>query len=253
VGIRGFLFDQDGVIIDTERDGHRVAFNRAFLDLGFSAQWEPGEYHRLLQIAGGKERLRAYLHEKGFGTPVAPAEEDSVIARLHARKTDIFLELLESGALPLRPGVRRLMEEAMSLGLVLGVCTTSNERAARAVTSTVLGSIHFDLVLAGDIVREKKPDPEIYILAMQKTGLAPRECVVIEDSRIGVEAAKAAGAFVVATTNAYTEQEDLAAADIVVTSLGDPGGERGVLKRGLAGVSYDGVLTARQLVDCFSG
>jgi len=251
VSIRGILFDQDGVIIDTERDGHRVAFNRAFREMGFSAQWDPDEYHRLLQTAGGKERLRAYLREKGFGRPVPPAEEDAVIARLHARKTDLFLQLLESGALPLRPGIRRFMEEASGLGLVLGVCTTSNERAARAVTGTILGSIRFDVVLAGDIVEKKKPDPEIYLLAMRRTGLAPRECIIVEDSRIGVEAAKRAGSFVVATTNAYTEREELGDADIVVTCLGDPDGERGILRHGFLGMPYDGVLSARQLVEYF--
>jgi HAD superfamily hydrolase (TIGR01509 family) len=181
---------------------------------------------------------------------VALGDEEALITHLHKRKTDIFLEMLEVGTLPLRPGVRRLMEEINKLGLLLGVCTTSDERAARAVTSTILKGIRFDLVLAGDVVARKKPDPEIYYLALQKVGLQGCECIAIEDSHIGVEAAKEAGLFVVATTNPYTEHEDLDKADIVVTCLGDPGGEKGTLRRG--SLRHDGVLRARQLVEHFS-
>lgn len=248
--IRGFLFDQDGVIIDTERDGHRVAFNRALEEFGLDASWDPEVYHDLLRIAGGKERLRHFLHGPGSRLSVAPADEEALIARLHRRKTDIFLQMLEAGTLPLRPGVRRLMEEINELGLFLGVCTTSDERAARAVTSTILKGIQFDLLLAGDVVARKKPDPGIYQLALRKAGLKGRECIAIEDSQNGVEAAKEAGLFVVATTNPYTEAEDLSRADIVVTCLGDPDGEKGTLRRG--SLAHDGVIRARQLVEHFS-
>ncbi len=253
--IRGFFFDQDGVIIDTERDGHRVAFNRAFQELGFPARWDVELYGELLQVAGGKERLRHYLHTGGVEAPMAAGEEEALIARLHARKTDIFIQMLESGALPLRPGVRRFMEEVNQEGLVLGVCTTSDVRVALAVTSTILRGIKFDFMLAGDVVKRKKPDPEIYRLALGKTGLHPGECIVIEDSEIGIEAAKEAGLFVVATPNGYTMKEDLGRADLVVSSLGDPDGEKGFLMRGsLAGAQrrYDGVLGVDQLLRLFS-
>lgn len=252
--IRGFFFDQDGVIIDTERDGHRVAFNRAFHELGLPARWDVDLYGELLKIAGGKERLRHFLRTPGSGAPVAPGTEDELIARLHERKTDIFIEMLESGGLPLRPGVRRLMEEINRKGLVLGVCTTSDARVALAVTTTILRGIRFDFVLAGDVVTRKKPDPEIYRLALHKAGLRAGECIVIEDSQIGIEAAKDAGLFVVATPNGYTAKEDLSRADIVVSSLGDPGGETGKLLRGsIAGSrrQYDGVLRLDQLVERF--
>jgi beta-phosphoglucomutase-like phosphatase (HAD superfamily) len=159
--IRGFFFDQDGVIIDTERDGHRVAFNRAFHDLGFDVQWDPETYYRLLEIPGGKERLRHYVQTRGLGTAIAPGDEQQLVEQLHERKTDIFLAMLEDGSLPLRPGVRRFMKEVNTLGLALGVCTTSSERTARAITEKILPDIHFDVVLAGDVVARKKPDPEI--------------------------------------------------------------------------------------------
>ncbi len=251
--IRALIFDQDGVIIDTERDGHRVAFNMAFREFGFNFEWDVEKYHELLQIAGGKERMRHYLHTEGFGVEVKPEEEDDLIKRLHQRKTEIFIELIESGKLPIRPGVRRLMREAMDAGLIIGVCTTSNERAAHAIAYQILKDIRFDFVLAGDVVSRKKPDPEIYLLALERTGLRPDQCIVIEDSRNGVLAAKAAGMHVVATTNVYTEREDLSEADIVVTCLGDPDGEKGVLKKGGEGLAYDGVLRLDQLIAYFSG
>ena len=250
--IKALIFDQDGVIIDTERDGHRVAFNQAFREFGFDFQWDVEKYHELLQVAGGKERMRHYLHTEGFGVEVKPEEEDDLIKRLHKRKTEIFIELIESGKLPLRPGVKRLMQEAMDAGLVLGICTTSNERAAHAIAYKILKDIRFDFVLAGDVVSRKKPDPEIYLLALERTGLKPEQCIVIEDSRNGVLAAKAAGMHVVATTNAYTEREDLSEADIIVTCLGDPDGEKGVLKKG-EGLDFDGVLRLDQLIAYFSG
>lgn len=250
--IKAIFFDQDGVIIDTERDGHRVAFNQTFKEFGYNFEWSVEKYHELLQIAGGKERMRHYLHTEGFGVAVKPEEEDDLIKSMHKKKTQTFIELIESGKLPLRPGVKRLMQEAMDAGLRLVVCTTSNERAAQAVAYGILKDITFDFVLAGDIVSKKKPDPEIYNLALEKTGLKPEECIVIEDSRNGVLAAKAAGLSIVATTNIYTEKEDLSDADIVVTCLGDPDGEKGELRQGGEGLDYDGVLRVNQLVEYFS-
>lgn len=250
--IKAILFDQDGVIIDTERDGHRVAFNKTFKEFGYDFEWDPDYYHELLQVAGGKERMKHHLHTKGFGIPVKPEEEDELIKTMHKRKTAIFVDLIESEQLPLRSGVRRLMKETMDAGLVLGVCTTSNERSAHAVAYKILKDIKFDFVLAGDVVKNKKPAPDIYNLALEKTGLKPEECVVIEDSRNGVLAAKAAGMHVVVTTNGYTEKEDVSDGDIVVTSLGDSDGERGVLKQGGEGLDYDGVLHVDQLVKYFS-
>ena len=251
--IKAVLFDQDGVIIDTERDGHRVAFNQTFKEFGYDFEWDVDEYHELLQVAGGKERMRHYLYTKGFGVEVKPEEEDELIKAMHKVKTQRFVELIESGELPLRPGVKRLMQEVMDAGLTLGVCTTSNERAARAVAYKILKDVKFDFVLAGDVVSKKKPDPEIYNLALEKTGLKPEECIVIEDSRNGVLAAKAAGMHVVATTNVYTEKEELHEADLVVTCLGDPGGEKGELKQGGESLDYAGVLHLDQLMAYFSG
>ncbi len=250
--IKAIIFDQDGVIIDTERDGHRVAFNETFKEFGFDVEWGVDKYHELLQVAGGKERMRHHLHTDGFGVEVKPEEEDDLIKKLHKRKTEIFIELIESGKLPLRPGVKRLMKEGMDKGLIVGVCTTSNEKAAQAVAYKILKDIKFEFVLAGDIVSKKKPDPEIYLLGLKEGKLKPEECIVIEDSRNGVLAAKAANMNIVATTNIYTEKEDLSEADIVVTCLGEPDGEKGQLKQGGQGLDFDGVLHIDQLLKYFS-
>ena len=229
--IKAFIFDQDGVIIDTERDGHRVAFNRAFAEFGVNAEWGVEEYHELLQVGGGKERMMHYFGAKGFGAELTPEEEQNLIRRLHERKTQIFIELLEGGSLPLRPGVRRIMEEAAALGLQLGICTTSNQRAAQAIAARMLVGIPLRFVLAGDVVTHKKPGPEIYLLALKQTGLRADECIVFEDSHIGAVAAKAAGMYVVATVNHYTENEDLSMADAVVSCLGDSAGDRASVLR----------------------
>ena len=250
--IKAIFFDQDGVIIDTERDGHRVSFNMTFKEFGFTDEWSVDYYHELLQIAGGKERMKHHAQTKGFSKPIPPEELDELVKTMHKRKTALFVELIETGKLPLRPGIHRFMKEAMDAGLLLAVCTTSNEQAARAITGKILSDIKFDLVLAGDVVSKKKPDPEIYNLALAKTGLKPDEVIVVEDSKNGVLAAKAAGTHVVVTTNYYTEKEDVSGGDIIVTCLGDPNGEKGRLTKGGKSLQHDGVLHVRALIDYFS-
>jgi HAD superfamily hydrolase (TIGR01509 family) len=249
--IKAVFFDQDGVIIDTERDGHRVSFNMTFKEFGFTDEWSVDYYHELLQIAGGKERMRHHLETRGFSKPVRPEEVDELIKAMHKRKTALFVELIETGKLPLRPGIHRFMQEAMHAGLKVGVCTTSNEQAARTITEKILSDIKFDIVLAGDVVKNKKPDPEIYNLALSRMGLKPEEVIVVEDSRNGVLAAKSAHANVVVTTNPYTEKEDLQSGDIIVTCLGDPDGEKGRLVQGDARLKFDGVLHIADLVHYF--
>lgn len=249
--IKAVFFDQDGVIIDTERDGHRVSFNMTFKEYGFTDEWSVEYYHELLQVAGGKERMKHHSRTEGFSKPVSEEELDDLVKEMHKRKTALFVELIETGKLPLRPGIHRMMKEAMDAGLKIAVCTTSNEKAAKAVTEKVLSDIKFDIVLAGDVVSKKKPDPEIYNLALSKLGLQPDEVIVFEDSRNGVLAAKAAGLNVVVTTNVYTEKEDVNDGDIIVSCLGDPDGEKGEMRKGDV-PGFDGVLHLNQIVEAFS-
>lgn len=249
--IKAVFFDQDGVIIDTERDGHRVSFNMAFKEFGFSDEWSEDYYHELLQIAGGKERMKHHWKTKGFSRPLTEAEIDDLVKEMHKRKTALFVELIETGKLPLRPGIHRFMKEAMDAGLKIVVCTTSNEKAAKAITENVLSDIRFDLVLAGDVVSKKKPDPEIYNLALSKLELKPEEVFVVEDSKNGVAASKAAGLKTVVTTNSYTEKEDVNAGDVIVSTLGDPDGEKAQIRKGNF-PGFDGVVHVEQLTESFS-
>jgi HAD superfamily hydrolase (TIGR01509 family) len=250
--LKAIFWDQDGVIIDTEKDGHRVAFNKMFQEFGHDFEWDVSTYGELLSISGGKERMRHYFTEKGIVLKGLPEEDAELLLTLHKKKTAIFVEMIENGILPLRTGVKRLMKEAMAAGLRLGVCTTANERSANAIAKGMLGDINLEFVLAGDVVSKKKPDPEIYLLALERSGLSPDECIVIEDSRNGILAAKAAGLRSVATTNIYTENEDLSDASIVVTSLGDPEGEKGILKQAHKAFEFDGILHVDQLINYFS-
>ena len=221
--MKAIIFDCDGVLVDTERDGHRVGFNRAFKRFGIDAEWDVPLYGRLLQVAGGKERMRAYFDE--FGWPEGRSESrDELILALHKAKTEITAGLVAEGALPLRPGIARIVDAALNAGIKLGVCTTSNPRFIDAVLD-LLGAERkqeFAFVHAGDCVARKKPDPEIYELAKQSLKLPVEECVVIEDSRNGLLAAKGAGLPCLITTSTYTVDEDFREADRVVSELGDP-------------------------------
>ena len=219
--MQALIFDCDGVLVDTERDGHRVAFNKAFEALGLDTRWSVERYGELLKTAGGKERMRRHFDEEGW--PVAPDERDALIARCHKLKTDLFMEVIGGGQLPLRPGVARLVDEAIAQDIRLAVCSTSNERAVQAVVDVLLGpqrSRHIK-VFAGDVVARKKPDPAIYTLAAETLGLEPGRCVVVEDSNNGLRAALAAGMHCVVTTSSYTGEEDFSGADRVVPELGD--------------------------------
>lgn len=225
----GLIFDCDGVLADTERDGHRVAFNHVFAEQGVGFAWTAERYADALQTAGGKERLRAlltpqFLEQHGMSGDDAAVDE--LVAVWHKRKTEIFVSMLAAGEIPPRAGVRRLAEQAAESGWRLAVASTSAHVSVRSVLDHVMGpDLARDFtVFAGDDVGAKKPAPDIYLLALSRMQMSPSEAVVIEDSAIGVRAARAAGVRVVATTSAYTAEEDLSAARVVVDSLGEPRG-----------------------------
>ena len=221
--LQALLFDCDGVLVDTERDGHRVAFNQAFSHKGLDVNWSVERYGELLHTAGGKERMWRDFDETEW--PVPEVERDDFIKELHRLKTDIFMELIAAGKLPLRTGVARLMREAVDAGVTIAVCSTSNERAVQSIVDVLLGtelSTHIS-VFAGDMVKAKKPDPAIYLMAIDQLKLDPSRCIVVEDSHVGLTAAHAGGLRCVVTKSSYTEHEDFRVASQVVSSLGDTG------------------------------
>ncbi|MDE0969485.1 MAG: HAD-IA family hydrolase [Octadecabacter sp.] len=221
--LQALLFDCDGVLVDTERDGHRVAFNQAFSQKGLDINWSVERYGELLHTAGGKERLRRDFDETQW--PVPKAEWNDFVIDTHKLKTDIFMELIVAGKLPLRTGIARIMREAIDTGVTIAVCSTSNERAVQSIVDVLLGneiSNHIS-VFAGDVVKAKKPDPAIYLMAVDQLKLDPSRCIVVEDSHVGLTAAHAAGLRCVVTKSSYTEHEDFKFATKVVSDLGDTG------------------------------
>ncbi|WP_017306468.1 HAD family hydrolase [Spirulina subsalsa] len=215
---QGFIFDVDGTLAETEREGHRVAFNQAFRAAGLDWDWSVEFYGQLLSVAGGKERIRHYLEQ------FRPEEERSeeFIRQLHGQKTEYYRQLLTQGAIPLRPGVERLLGEAQQQGIRLAIATTSAYENAIALLEQHLNPQIFEVIAAGDIVAAKKPAPDIYHYVRQKMELSPQQCLVFEDSEQGLKAATQAGFSTLVTVNDYTQHHDLTGAWLVVNHLGEP-------------------------------
>jgi HAD superfamily hydrolase (TIGR01509 family) len=220
---KALIFDCDGVLVDTERDAHRVGFNLAFKEFGIDAEWSVELYARLLLTAGGKERMTVYFDE--FGWPEEQVAkfggQQELILALHKEKTRLTSDIVAD--LPVRPGVLRIIDEAMAAGVRLGVCTTSNPKFIDAVLD-LFGperKAAFEFVHAGDVVAKKKPAPDIYLLALETLGLPASDCMVVEDSRNGLLAATRAGIPTLITTSTYTVEEDFSEAARVVPELGD--------------------------------
>ncbi len=236
------IFDCDGVLADTERDGHRLAFNETFREFGVPIEWSVEEYARRLQVAGGKERMATELTPEFVAANGLPADAEGqaeLLASWHRRKTAIYTEMVAAGRLPPRGGIGRIIAEAQDAGWTLGVASTSAEPSVRAILDQAAGpdrAARFAVVLAGDVVEHKKPAPDIYLLAIERLGIPASRTLAIEDSRNGILAAVGAGLRCVMTVNGYTEEEDNSEANLVVTSLGDPGGERArvIANRGAA-------------------
>jgi HAD superfamily hydrolase (TIGR01509 family) len=233
--VSAIVFDCDGVLADTERFGHLPAFNRMFEELGVPLHWSEEEYGRKLQIAGGKERMASELTPEFVERAGLPSDTDgqaAMLATWHQRKTQIYTDMVASGALPTRPGIARIIGEAQDAGWKVAVASTSAEPSVRAIWEQAAGpdrASRIDALLAGDCVAHKKPAPDIYLLALETLALDRREAVVIEDSRNGLEAAHRARLRCVVTVSSYTQQEDFTEAAMVVSSLGDPEGEHTVV------------------------
>lgn len=248
--LKALLFDVDGTLADTERNGHRVAFNAAFADAGLDWEWNEELYGKLLAVTGGKERIRFYLEEfnRGFRCQLDP---DLFIAGLHRAKTSHYKALIASGAIPLRSGVRRLLQEAMVHGLRLGIATTTTPANVFALLESTLGvgaASWFEVIAAGDVVAAKKPAPDIYRWAMAKMDLEADSCLAIEDSHNGVRSARGAGIrSVLVSVNGYTENEDFSGAGLVVSHLGENGDPCRVLSGSMAPATWVDLAVLRTL------
>ena len=244
------LLDCDGVLADTEKYGHLPAFNAAFADLGLGFEWMLDEYAELVKIGGGKERLAYYFAQHPELAGDHQVEE--LVTELHRAKTRNYIELIESGSIPGRPGIRRLVDEVKALGWNVAVASTSALASVEAVISTALTPGSVDAVYAGDMVKAKKPAPDIYLMAMKGVGADPTSTVVVEDSETGATAAYNAGLPHVVTHSALSAHESFPHASLIVSDLGEPGAPC-ELRGGAEGILHDGMVTAATLDAIIAG
>lgn len=235
--LRALLFDLDGTLAETESFGHRPAYNDAFRELGLSFRWGERLYKRLLGRPSGKERLQHYLRryepELGEHTEAVAESEEAWVEHVHALKSQHFDRRLAQGEVPLRPGVMRLLQESSDAGLRLAVVSNASARSIRSFLKHGLGGEmvqRVSLVVGGESGLKRKPAPDLYRHAIDKLKLAHYECIAVEDSEIGLAAARGAGIPTVITLNAETLSQDFQGAALVLDHLGDPGHPAAVLR-----------------------
>ena len=250
--LAALIFDVDGTLADTERDGHRPAFNAAFAEAGLDWDWTVDLYGKLLRVTGGKERIRFYIEQYAPSLPAAALNNlDSFILGLHLAKNRYYAQLLSEGKIPLRPGVRRLLEEARAQGLRLAISTTTSPDNVIALLNHTLGNESaswFEVIAAGDVVPAKKPAPDIYQYAMHTMRLEPAQCLAFEDSENGFRSARDAGLRTVVTVNEYTHDHDFAGALLVLDHFGEPHQPLRVISGNAYGATYVSVDLLHRLV-----
>jgi HAD superfamily hydrolase (TIGR01509 family) len=218
VKLKAVLFDVDGTIAETE-EVHRIAFNRAFEIAGREWYWSEDDYRALLKTTGGRERIRRFVD--GIGAKVS---NDEIVA-MHHTKNRLYGELIEKGAAIIRPGIARLIAEANSIGIQMAIATTTSRANIESLFNQHFDKNWpkwFDVIIAGEDVALKKPDPEVYRLALEALGLEAEVSIAIEDSHNGLVAASALGIAVVVTPSCYTSHEQFDGAAITCASLDDP-------------------------------
>lgn len=219
--LKALIFDVDGTLSETE-ELHRRAFNQAFPEFGLDWNWDQTLYRHLLHVTGGKERIASYMDELNFS---ADHPMRARIAEMHAAKTGYYTGYVSSGELELRPGVARLMSEAITAGIEITIATTTSLANVNALleanfSAQIIEAIN--IIGAGDMVEKKKPAPDVYNIVVEQLGLAPDECIAFEDSRNGLLSAMAAGIPTLITPGIYTDDHDFTGAVSIVSDLGEP-------------------------------
>lgn len=219
--LEALIFDVDGTLAETE-ELHRAAFNTAFKSAGLDWNWDRKLYGRLLKTAGGKERIRHFI--EAYLRVALCADLELLISALHRRKTTLYGEMIADGELTLRPGVREVVEGAREQGVRLAIATTTSRPNVDALLQATLGASgmeHFEVIAAGDSVANKKPSPEIYLQVLKKLGLKGAACLAVEDTEIGLRAARMASVPTLVTVSTYSRGEDFAGAVATVSALTD--------------------------------
>jgi len=219
--LEAVIFDLDGTLVDSEQHGHRVAFNAAFEAAGMPDRWSTGRYRELLATTGGERRLYRWLSspESSFAGHTEE-ERRARAASLHRWKTDRVESMAAAGEIPARVGVTGWLDELAAKGVRLAVATTGSRQWALPLLDKVFGLARFEVVVAGDDVTRRKPDPEAYSLTLRRLGIEASRAVAVEDSGPGWEAARDAGVTCVVVANAETDREAVAGARVVLEEFG---------------------------------
>lgn len=222
MAIKAVIFDVDGTLADTE-DAHRSAFNRAFTENNLDWNWDVALYGKLLLVTGGKERIRYFVSDflKGYARP---KNFDDFVRRLHKAKTAHYTKMLSSGKIPLRPGIRQLIEDMRARNIQLAIATTTSAENVAGLLEAGLGRDwqgYFASIGCGDIVPHKKPAPDIYHWVLKALKLDAADCIALEDSENGLHSSLSAGIKTFITTNRYTRGQDFTGATGVLDDLGD--------------------------------
>lgn len=220
--IKAIIFDVDGTLADTE-NAHRIAFNKAFADNGLDWSWDVELYDKLLKVTGGKERIKYFVSDFLTGYD-KPADFDEFVKHLHKVKTAHYTDMMRAGNVPLRPGIKQLIEDASAAGITLAIATTTSPENVSALLEVGLGpdwASYFAANGCGDIVPLKKPAPDIYNWVLDKLQLAPGDCIALEDSYNGLRSSLAAGIKTYITINHFTRNQDFTGAAGVFDDLSD--------------------------------